>query len=537
MARTDTLNHFLTDVADAIRTKTGSAAAITASSFDTEIENIPTSGGDPTDYFNGDFKDSTKAGQIWFSSEYIKSTAQLVPIDCTGKVDLHQMFDNCGWSKIPKLINMNAATNLSGMYQNCANVTTIDTSAWNTTRVTKFANLFYGCTKLTTVDLSNITTGALSGASSDSFYQLFTNCSSLTSIDMHHMVLPSTGNLNRIPSMSSMFTNCKALTSLTPPTTAFKTNGNWSGLFNNCQVLPSADIIAFINKINNPEDCSSLRGTFSNCKLLENISLDIHNANSLNTYQECYQAFSNCSNLKSVNLILNGSSQFQECFQYAAAWGSRRGESLTPEIVNISIKAMNNNNTLTGTMSKMYYACCAYAGAAGSGNATDMTLNIDYNNATWNQTYFEPMFQYCAAKVVNFKNLKITNTSTSSFMLFSGVGEIEELHIINCDFSGCKNYNSFLTQSMGTLKILDLSGLTSATDVTNVSNFCSSCSALELIDVRNFTFSNATSFSSFLWGVPTTCTIVVKDATEKAWFNTNFSTYTNVMTVAEYEAQ
>ena len=41
MARTDTLGHFLTDVADAIRTKTGSVDTIAASDFDTEIENIP----------------------------------------------------------------------------------------------------------------------------------------------------------------------------------------------------------------------------------------------------------------------------------------------------------------------------------------------------------------------------------------------------------------------------------------------------------------------------------------------------------------
>lgn len=45
MARTDTLGHFLTDVADAIRTKSGSVNAIPASQFDTEIENLPSGGG------------------------------------------------------------------------------------------------------------------------------------------------------------------------------------------------------------------------------------------------------------------------------------------------------------------------------------------------------------------------------------------------------------------------------------------------------------------------------------------------------------
>ena len=44
MARTDTLGHFLTDVADAIREKKGTSETITASDFDTEIENLPSGG-------------------------------------------------------------------------------------------------------------------------------------------------------------------------------------------------------------------------------------------------------------------------------------------------------------------------------------------------------------------------------------------------------------------------------------------------------------------------------------------------------------
>lgn len=41
MARTDTLGHFLTDVADSIRTKAGTSEPIQASAFDTAILNIP----------------------------------------------------------------------------------------------------------------------------------------------------------------------------------------------------------------------------------------------------------------------------------------------------------------------------------------------------------------------------------------------------------------------------------------------------------------------------------------------------------------
>lgn len=44
MARTDTLGHFLTDVANAIKDKKGTTEPINASDFDTEIQNLPSGG-------------------------------------------------------------------------------------------------------------------------------------------------------------------------------------------------------------------------------------------------------------------------------------------------------------------------------------------------------------------------------------------------------------------------------------------------------------------------------------------------------------
>lgn len=41
MARIDNLSHFLTDLADAVRARTGTSDPIQASNFDTIIENLP----------------------------------------------------------------------------------------------------------------------------------------------------------------------------------------------------------------------------------------------------------------------------------------------------------------------------------------------------------------------------------------------------------------------------------------------------------------------------------------------------------------
>lgn len=50
MARTNNLTNFLTDVASAIKTKTGDSTAIPASQFDTKIANITTGHLDNTEY-------------------------------------------------------------------------------------------------------------------------------------------------------------------------------------------------------------------------------------------------------------------------------------------------------------------------------------------------------------------------------------------------------------------------------------------------------------------------------------------------------
>lgn len=47
MARTDTLGNFVTDVAEAIRTKEGTTEKIPVSEFDTRITNLPSGGGTP----------------------------------------------------------------------------------------------------------------------------------------------------------------------------------------------------------------------------------------------------------------------------------------------------------------------------------------------------------------------------------------------------------------------------------------------------------------------------------------------------------
>lgn len=93
MARTDTLGHFLTDVADAIRTKGGTSADIQASSFDTAIANLP-GGGGTTEVEEKDVNFYDYDGKRLYS--YTK--AEFLALDSLPSTPTHEGLTSQGWS-------------------------------------------------------------------------------------------------------------------------------------------------------------------------------------------------------------------------------------------------------------------------------------------------------------------------------------------------------------------------------------------------------------------------------------------------------
>ena len=91
MARTDTLPHFLTDVADAIREKTGESGTIQASTFDTAISNISGSAS-PTNL--SEFESSMEDVCDAFGENLIKKTDNYNTIT-NDAVTLYSPNSNC----------------------------------------------------------------------------------------------------------------------------------------------------------------------------------------------------------------------------------------------------------------------------------------------------------------------------------------------------------------------------------------------------------------------------------------------------------
>ena len=94
--------------------------------------------------------------------------------------------------------------------------------------------MLYGCSSLTSLDLSNFNTSKVEGMNS-----MFLNCSSLTSLDL------SSFDTSNVKDMSTMFLNCSSLTSLDLSTFSTSNVEDMRRMFDNCSSLTSLDLSTF----------------------------------------------------------------------------------------------------------------------------------------------------------------------------------------------------------------------------------------------------------------------------------------------------
>lgn len=193
MAKNNNLQDFLTDVANSIRTKTGTTEQINAQDFSNQILNIPSGGNTLKNLL-----DATQSTYYLFNNYKGTSVDNLIkPNDTENVTNMAEMFNYCtNLTSIPQL-NTSNVTDMRHMFYNCKNLTTIP--LLNTSNVTEMYDMFNGCSKLTTIpllDISNVT----------NIGNMFFLCSNLTTV-------PAL-DVNNVTSMSQMFSYCSNLKSI-----------------------------------------------------------------------------------------------------------------------------------------------------------------------------------------------------------------------------------------------------------------------------------------------------------------------------------
>lgn len=224
------LDDTLTDIADAIRAKTGGSATMTPSEMPTEIANIPSGGG------TGIPREVSATGVYQIPPQNFTFSLPATAVDI-GEYALQYAFYNC----TPLIsADLGHLTTVSGGYA--------------------LSNAFYGCTNLASINF-----GSLVNISSDrAFYRAFLGCSSITSA-----AFPLLDTISGNNAFNYAFSGCTNLTSIN--LSALSTVSGSSAManaFESCTNLTSINF-ASLSEI---AGGSALSNTFKGCTSLASIS-------------------------------------------------------------------------------------------------------------------------------------------------------------------------------------------------------------------------------------------------------------------------
>ena len=191
--------------------------------------------------------------------------------------------------------------NCYNMFDGLSTITAIDfNDCVNTLNVTNMGSIFYGCSALTSLDLSSFNTENVTNMGS-----MFNGCSALTSLDL------SSFNTLNVTNMGAMFYKCPSLESL--DLSGFNTSNVeiMNFMFYDCKKLSSLNVSSF-----NTANVTAMVSMFDSCSALE--SLDLSNFNTANV-TNMGAMFSDCYSLTSLELSSFNFSQvtdFEYMFDY-----------------------------------------------------------------------------------------------------------------------------------------------------------------------------------------------------------------------------
>ena len=133
-----------------------------------------------------------------------------------------------------KYLNTSQVTNMANMFLGCNKLTSLDVSHFDTSKVTDMSNMFSGCAGLKSLDLSNFNTSKV-----ESFGNMFERCSSLSSLNV------SSFNTSKSTHMGGMFIYCSSLKKLDVRNFNTSKVTDMSYMFCGCTGLTSLDLSNF----------------------------------------------------------------------------------------------------------------------------------------------------------------------------------------------------------------------------------------------------------------------------------------------------
>ena len=172
---------------------------------------------------------------------------------------LKEFFRDCtGLNEITGLKYLNTAevTDMSFMFWNCKNLSSLDLTNFNTTKVENMSGMFSSCQKLSSLTLSE----SFNTANVTDMSNMFSYCNMLEKLNLSNF------NTTKVTDMSYMFNMCQKLTELN--LSNFKTEKvkNMPYMFSYCNMLEKLDLSNF-----NTANVTKMSGMFYGCSTLQTI--------------------------------------------------------------------------------------------------------------------------------------------------------------------------------------------------------------------------------------------------------------------------
>ena len=172
---------------------------------------------------------------------------------------LKDFFRDCtGLNEITGLKYLNTAevTDMSFMFWNCKNLSSLDLTNFNTTKVENMSGMFSSCQKLSSLTLSE----SFNTANVTDMSNMFSYCNMLEKLNLSNF------NTTKVEDMSYMFNMCQKLTELN--LSNFKTEKvkKMSYMFSYCNMLEKLNLSNF-----NTANVTNMSGMFSGCSTLQTI--------------------------------------------------------------------------------------------------------------------------------------------------------------------------------------------------------------------------------------------------------------------------
>ncbi|NUG39026.1 BspA family leucine-rich repeat surface protein [Lactobacillus mellis] len=231
------------------------------------------------------------------------TTLDLSHFDTSQVTNMDIMFELCNNLTTLDVSHFDTSqvTNMSGIFAECQNLTNLDVSHFDTSQVTNMAAMFDSCESLTSLDVSHWDTSQVTDMSS-----MFEECERLTNLDV------SSWDTSQVTDMSRMFLFCEKLTNLDVShfDTSRVTNMYW--MFAECQSLASLDVSHF-----NTSQVTDMHGMFYECKSLT--SLDVSHFDT-SQVTDISGMFNKCKSLTSLDVnhfdtsqVTNMAGMFDSC--------------------------------------------------------------------------------------------------------------------------------------------------------------------------------------------------------------------------------